>query len=271
MWKRMNNWLFVLPPSRPDETYLENIRTYIRDFDRNEAVAVLGSTPEFRDLLYEMGFNQVYILEKNKEFYSITNTMRAYKDVSNESLILGDWIDLLPNYNSFFNVILSDLTMGNIHYEKRSVFYKLLLNALNCNGLFIDKVLFHDDFLKTTDLIDKYSKKPINLITANEFNCEAFFCSDILKFQKIVDTNYLYEFYGNLDNPNIKQILKLMENITPLDCVWYYGEIWDNLKKDYIAYSEDASIAFCYNEAPSSPYYGHLKYYFVKRKEKSNE
>ena len=147
MWELMNNWYFVLPPSRPDERYLENIKRHIDRFDRNEAVAVLGSTPEFRDLLCEMEFKNVFILEKNKEFHLMTNAMRVYHDTKNETLILGDWMDLLPKHNNCFNVILSDLTMGNIPYNQRKEFYILLLNALKFDGLFIDKVLFHNDFL----------------------------------------------------------------------------------------------------------------------------
>ena len=51
-WKNMEQWEMVLPPSRPTVEELDRIEKYIGSYSRAEPIAILGSTPEFRDLLY---------------------------------------------------------------------------------------------------------------------------------------------------------------------------------------------------------------------------
>ena len=53
-WRNMDQWEMVLPPSRPTVEELNRIERYIDGYSRSEPIAILGSTPEFRDLLYRM-------------------------------------------------------------------------------------------------------------------------------------------------------------------------------------------------------------------------
>ena len=54
-WDQMLQWEIVLPPSRPTEEELKRIVNVINDFNKNLPVAILGSTPEFRDILFSLG------------------------------------------------------------------------------------------------------------------------------------------------------------------------------------------------------------------------
>ena len=65
MWDRIADWHLVLPPSRPDVLELRRIRAVIDKLERGTSIGILGSTPEFRDLVAEMGFVNVFVFDKN--------------------------------------------------------------------------------------------------------------------------------------------------------------------------------------------------------------
>ena len=88
------------PPSRPAYWQIEIMRRFLRTRNRREPVAVLGSTPEFRDLLAEMGFGNVYIFENNLRFYKRMKQFRCYEN--QEHLVRGDWLQTLPDYANTF-------------------------------------------------------------------------------------------------------------------------------------------------------------------------
>ena len=139
----LSNWQFVLPPSRPSIYELERVKSYLLNVNKNERIAVLGSTIEYRNLLHTMGFKDIYIFEKNPSFYNWTQGWIVEKS-PNEKIVWGDWLDTIKNYREQFAVVLSDLTMGNIPYEKRFAFYQDIYFALKSGGVFLDKVLTHD-------------------------------------------------------------------------------------------------------------------------------
>ena len=73
-WQLMQTWQYVLPPSRPDVQDLEAIRQQLAQVERSAPVGVLGSTPEFRDLLYELEFETVVVLERSVDVYKRQDT-----------------------------------------------------------------------------------------------------------------------------------------------------------------------------------------------------
>ena len=129
----LSNWQFVLPPSRPSIYELERVKSYLLNVNKNERIAVLGSTIEYRNLLHTMGFKDIYIFEKNPSFYNWTQGWIVEKS-PNEKIVWGDWLDTIKNYREQFAVVLSDLTMGNIPYEKRFAFYQDIYFALKSGG-----------------------------------------------------------------------------------------------------------------------------------------
>ncbi len=177
-WDLMQNWYFVLPPSRPSALQLTRIRSQIAKVDRSLPVAVLGSTPEFRDLLYESGFRRIYVLERNAVFYQAMTQARVYCNA--ENLVNGGWLDTLPTLKGKFAAILSDLTSGNIPYDQRVQFYEGIEGSLMEGGMFFDKVLTHTGCnLSFDSLVEKYSTLPLNLLHINYFSSEMLFCSEL--------------------------------------------------------------------------------------------
>ncbi len=232
-WNTIKTWDLVLPPSRPSAYHLSIIKKVISEYvpNHSQAVAVLGSTPEYRDLLAEMGYEKVFILEKSPEFYKLMSTMRIYSN--REELIEGDWLETLPTFKDYFALILSDLTMGNIPYESRSLFYQRLSESLIQNGLFIDKVLTHPcEHIKLATLIDKYSELPVNLLHVNYFSCEFFFCSELLELRNMVDSSLFYAtLEKELKSEKLHAFLKQVPKITPSGCSWYYGKNGQKFRK----------------------------------------
>lgn len=84
----LSNWQFVLPPSRPSIYELERVKSYLLNVNKNERIAVLGSTIEYRNLLHTMGFKDIYIFEKNPSFYNWTQGWIVEKS-PNEKIVWG--------------------------------------------------------------------------------------------------------------------------------------------------------------------------------------
>jgi len=257
-WDLMQNWYLVLPPSRPSALQLARIQSLLAKVDRSLPVAVLGSTPEFRDLLHESGFQQIYVLERNPSFYKAMTAARIYRNP--ENLVNGDWLQSLPTLKEKFAVILSDLTSGNVPYDQRAQFYEGIEYALMDSGLFIDKVLTHTGSNLSVDgLVDKYSTLPLNLIHINNFSSEMLFCSELIDLRQLVDSSL---FYGIVEhrakNERVRAFAEEAKRITPPGCIWWYGRKWEELQRNYCRSLTRISVA---EDEPSSPYYGHLKFF----------
>jgi hypothetical protein len=151
---------------------------------RDLPVAILGSTPEFRDLLHESGFREIFVFERNSAFYDAMSRSRVHDN--QEMFVQGDWTTTLSQHRGKFAVILSDLTSGNVPYEQRAKFYADLESALLVGGVFCDKVLTHSiPTLAIAPLSEKYERLPLNLVHINHFSSEMLFCSELIDLEQI--------------------------------------------------------------------------------------
>lgn len=265
-WERMDHWYLVLPPSRPSPYHLSVLRDEMSKIDRGKPVAVLGSTPEFRDLLFQLGFRDIFVFEKHASVYSALSELRCH--TNSETLVIGNWVETLPTYPGKFEVILSDLTSGNIPYDLQGKFYSGIARALNEEGVFIDKILtFHGPKRNIKVLSARYSEMPFNLLTLNYFNCEFLFCSELLDVKDLVDTTMFYEILeGEFTNDVLRKFLSECRKITPPDSIWYYGREWDEVS---VCYDQSLEKLKEYAEEAGSPYYGNLKIIISGRKHKT--
>jgi hypothetical protein len=262
-WELMQTWQYVLPPSRPDVQDLEVIRQQLAQVERSSQVGVLGSTPEFRDLLHELGFETVVVLERSANFLQAMSMLRVH--ANDELIMMGDWLETLPECENRFTVLLSDLTAGNIRYEDRRIFYDLVTQALKPRGVFIDKNLTNQAGLLTVQEIrSKYAAMPINLQTVNYFSCEAIFCSDLQREEEHIDTSVIYDRLGlELTGTRFERLLRDCQLVTPRNCLWYYGKAWTELERDYCR-SLNLVSRQDLNEA--QPYYRRAHQYVFERR-----
>lgn len=134
-WQKISDWRLVCPPSRPSQAHLSFVRDAICKVSRNEPVAVLGSTVEYRDLLSYMGFRNVHVIEKNIDFH--TNASKLLRTHPSETIVNEDWVNYRKNeLGNGFSFALSHLTSGNISYQDRDKFYESVSGMLAPNGFF---------------------------------------------------------------------------------------------------------------------------------------
>lgn len=257
------SWHNVLPPSRPDTWQLLIIQKKLFHLPKESKIAILGSTIEFRNLLFENGFFNVFLFEKNKDYYKSLDSFKIFE--SEEKIIWGNWLDTINNFKNHFSLILSDLTIGNIPYEMRDEFYKSISGALTNEGLFIDRILSHPiENEKLSELIFKYSKLPINLRTINDFSSEVLFCSELLEIKEVVDSSYFYLYLNKITNNNtIRKFIELAHLITPEDCIWWYGKNWNEISPVYFKY---LNVIEDISEPDNSVYRKRAKLLIAKKK-----
>ncbi len=246
----MGDWRLVLPPSRPSVDHLEYVRSVASGVARKSPVAVLGSTVEYRDLLNELGFNNIYVFDKNPDFYSFV-TRLSTRDLK-ENFVEGDWVTALKNYRGCFEMILSHLTMGNIPYSNRNEFYFAISRGLNSSGVFVDFLLSNEPgHINLSEISRRFSGRPVNIQLANEFSCQALFCSELVENLQAVDTRKIYDkLYRSLDQ-KLEPLIDLAQYVTPIGGYWYYGRPWEVEAAERSSYFE---VKNSVTEARPSPY-----------------
>jgi hypothetical protein len=262
-WGKIHQWHLVLPPSRPSLYHLGVIKRELDGVNRHLPVAVLGCTPELRDLLFKLGFEKIYLFDKSRSVYSQMNHIRCWSNP--EVFVFGNWLKTISKYNDYFGAILSDLTSGNIPYNWQPTFYSSIADALTKEGLFIDKVLTHKGpKRKISDLTVKYSSLPFNLIYLNNFSCEFLFCSELLDIKQMVDSSLFYKIlHEDCKDGPLSKFLGESSKITPYGTYWYYGKEWEEISRWYFQHLEQVKV---YEEEETSPYYNNLKIILTRKR-----
>jgi len=255
-WSKIAEWHLVLPPSRPSLYHLRFFTEHLKTANVARPIAILGSTPELRDLVMRLGFRLVYVFDKNRKVYEHMTDLRASS--SPEVFVDGDWLDTLSSFRHEFGVVLSDLTSGNLPYDRRPSFYTNIAQCLATDGIFIDKLLFHDRAKpKVEALLAKYETFPINLLYVNYFSCELFFCSELLNNDFTVDASAFYDaLRPQCKTPVLSRFLDEAPHVTPPGTRWYYGRSWDKLEPSYERLLETVTEK---REESTSPYFRNLR------------
>ena len=262
-WDEQSHWRLMLPPGRPSALHLNFFRSHIAKLPKSASIAVLGSTPELRDLCVENGHRRVHVLDRSVRFHEVVNSLLIYKNPK-ETVHFGDWLELLHAMPRTFDAILSDLTLGSIEYERRNAFFTALEDALRTGGIFLDKVLTHSARLLPLAKLDaKYRLTPFNLSTSNDFANEYFFLSELVS-SGIVDIARSRAFLSRryLQEPRLQRLLEEAITLVTERGIWYYGRPWKIVR---LSYGGQLRLVERHNELRPSVFAGHLRLYaFVK-------
>jgi len=144
-WKRMaQRWQkYYRPPGRPSKTAVRLYRKYSRLVfrqvkGRRPRALILGSTPELRDLMFELGA-EVTTVDLNREMIGGLRVLMRHKGKAKEKHIIGNWSSVkLPK--NYFDAIVGDIVLANVEYRNQDRFLGNMLGALAPNGRFIQKM-----------------------------------------------------------------------------------------------------------------------------------
>ena len=148
---------------------------------------VLGGTPELRDLALKYGSETIAVDISPKLLLALTNVME-HKNEDNNKFMIGDWLDMgkFLQRNSF-DIILADLSINNIPFEKWESLFNTLKKLLKKKGYFIIRHINYNQSKKFKDykkIIDDFNSGK-NTLLGLVFECG--FCTGLS--QKAYNTN----------------------------------------------------------------------------------
>ena len=261
-WQSMGDWRLVLPPSRPSEQHLHFVSRLVDGVSRDASVAVLGSTIEYREVLARSAIKNVFIFDKNIEFLRFVSALSKLE--LTETIIEGDWLDTLPNFEGAFDLVLSHLTLGNIHFGHRRRFYSAISKILSDSGKFVDFVLTNEPgYFPINSIEERFVYEPVHIGTANRFSCQALFCSELTEKFQVVDTRRIYDDLYQMLGAKIAPLIDLAQAVTPIGGCWYYGRNWDSENTERMKWFDLVATS---PELPCSAYAGRAEHQVLIRR-----
>jgi Methyltransferase domain len=234
------SWNNFLSPCRPDQEDLKIIRKLLQQRissgSSSQKLLVLGSTPEFRDLVPQLGID-VTIIDQNQSMVEFMQRLQLAPNVK-ETVVLEDWFSYLPRVKQQFDVILCDLTQSNIPYEKREEFYSSIASALIPGGEFIDRIYKYDEpsmCVPLETIVDKIeSSNGCDLVTMNEILYWLLISDRVLEC-RLADLGQLYHELVSIGNyRKVHRAAEyLQEYLAPGSVTWWWGTPWNILCNDY--------------------------------------
>lgn len=139
-WKEVaDRWeALYTPPGRPSSEDCLRYGDYIKRAKRGNCThaLVLGATPEIRNVLHNLSV-EVTILDANLEMILAMNTFVARQE--EDVLIRGNWVEN-PLADNFFDMVLGDLTWGNVPRAQWDNFHHTVRRVLKPEGYYIHRV-----------------------------------------------------------------------------------------------------------------------------------
>lgn len=260
VWSNMLAWNLVLPPNRPNHLNLNLLKLTIGNRERKERVCILGSTPEYRQIL-RRHFPQITIIDNSQEFFEISSGIVGKHYT--EEVIFKDWLTALVEYEESFDIILSHYTHGNISYNDRAKFFGLISKALKPDGIFFDCVFQPIDLFSQDDIERKFKNALPNLRAANDLNCIGVFQGQHIEENGLIDTQRAYEWLEQANfSPSISNVIKLTKSVTPPDLKWYYSPKYT---PETLGYLSEFKILSSLDEHHLSPFYGAVRHIISKK------
>jgi ubiquinone/menaquinone biosynthesis C-methylase UbiE len=225
---------YYTAPGRPSK---EAIRVYknfcnlaAQKSKKQKRALVLGSTPELRDLLYELKF-EVTMIDINLEMI-LAMSQLIKKNNPNEIIVRNNW--LLTNLPSnYYDIILGDLVISNIPADKQNDFLKELKRILKPNGHWITKIeIVPDGWLceNNDKILDKFSELSKAKNRAMELFC--FFLNNFWdKKTRIINIKKIKNWMDKYRQKNGKYVHPDKKITAYLNEIW---EMWKPMEKCWI-------------------------------------
>jgi len=140
--------------SSPFRLSLEDIKNYNKLIGRGDSknILLLGATPELRTM-FSFRKNTITLADFSSEMMESMSQVNKDINRKNETWLEIDWLKL-DNYfkERNFSLIIGDLVLRNINYDKQKKFLKITSRLLTKRGKFITRLHFINKSLRTKDL-----------------------------------------------------------------------------------------------------------------------
>jgi len=162
-WRELaKTWERFTPPGKPSVGEIDFFEQELRDglkSNKTPHVLVLGSTPEFRDLLarYEI---DTTIVDINPDSARAMTSLMALQN-KKEKVIISDWLHM-PLEDSTFDFVLSDSAQDNIKFSEFEDFFEKVSRVLKPDGRwFFGAINVHrNDKISFDEYISSYKNNP---------------------------------------------------------------------------------------------------------------
>lgn len=144
-----DEWRIFIPPARPSFSELSLIEEHLQDRKRQNqesTIAILGSTPEFRDLCQRVGAAYACIDYSADNFHKLGQYM--YHKNQDERLLVGDWRTM--DLGETFDVFLGDLATTVTPVKDHPRLFERIAAHSHANGELILKVALRTDNQRQT-------------------------------------------------------------------------------------------------------------------------
>lgn len=189
-WSMFNNWHAVLPPNRPGRADLA-ILSRVAGSVAGGSALILGATPEFRTITARHRMNTT-LVDRNEAFATSLDSLVVEFPgrARHEKLIVGDWLEVLPELEGQFDLVASDFTLGNVTREDQSALQDAAARCLRRGGVLYDRVVHHRAGVRTHQWISNtFRSLPCTLGAANLLNASGVFCGETTFELGRVDTS----------------------------------------------------------------------------------
>ena len=155
-------WDKYLPPIRPFPEELDIIKKYISVFIdenlRKPDVLVLGSTPEFRDILFEYEIMPV-VVDFSKDNYEGMSAL--VRNRGKEVFIKSDWMEMEKCIGqNKFDFILSEAAFNVVSRDLAKKLYEICFGLLKDKGIMLIKewIRFSNEKIELGKMLAEYRK-----------------------------------------------------------------------------------------------------------------
>ncbi len=240
IWKSIaERWSMHQHPGIPSEETVSIFRKLIEDEMskhniKNPKVLLHGSTPELRDMLFELGA-EVVIIDKFMQMILGMSELMTHKN-DKEIIIKADWINP-PLEDNYFDFVIGDLTIGNVLKKNLRNYLESIKRVLKRDGYWITRIACHTEEFQDNDfqkIFDEFCKIPVkhqnmsellSLFTIFFYNSE----TDMVSISDLGNWMKQYEIspgiYNHPDSNAKKVLQKMWDTWKPMDKQWQFYSI----------------------------------------------
>jgi ubiquinone/menaquinone biosynthesis C-methylase UbiE len=224
-WKNMvKQWVKMTEPSIPSPKEIDFQREYIKKHTNPKKefkVLILGSTPRLRDLLSEFENCKVFLCDINPEMTFAMTELLQRANPEDETWIKASWLDM-PFKDSFFDLILGDITIDNLPFEFHNQYINEVSRGLKNDGAYLGRFIFFRDHYQLANFEEtrnSYKKLQIRDFTALWCLGTFFRTSAVTKEVKVK------EFVNFVTDTN-SDFIKTSQAIAGMEEYYSYNKSW---------------------------------------------